>query len=416
MLWGSAPVRVEEPVRVVRVQSRICVGGPALHTILLTEGLSPKRGSRYETTLVGGALEPGEASMEPFAKDRAVEVRTVHEMRRPVSPKSDAIALAKMVQLFRRVRPVIVHTHTAKAGAIGRVAARIAGVPIVVHTFHGHVFDGYFSRAGSAAIVAAERALTRLTDRVLAISPAQRHELTEKYRIAPQEKVVVVPLGLELDRFRAIEPTRRGPLRTELGIGEDVPVVVTAGRIVPIKRFDVLIRAFAKVLESVPNAILLIAGDGDAAHRAPLVDLARSISGRIRFLGWRKDLDRLYGEADAFALSSDNEGTPVAVIEALSAGLPVVATDVGGLSDILAPGMGHLVTREDDAAIARALIAILQSGGRVDQMLRDRIVGAFSHRRLISDVTHVYDSLLDDFAARSALQGERPRFKREQAC
>lgn len=382
-------------VHVVRVQSRICVGGPALHTILLSQGLSRTAGSRYETTLVGGALEPGEFSMSDFAEQRGVRIEALPEMGRAVRPHRDAAALAKMVGLLRKLRPEIVHTHTAKAGAIGRTAARIAGVPLVVHTFHGHVFDGYFDGPKARAFVAAERGLARLSDCVLSISERQRDELADVYRIAPREKIRVIPLGLELDAFRAIDGSTRGALRRELGLGDDAELVVTVGRLVPIKRFDLLIAAFEEVARQRPQAQLLIVGDGDAAVREDLHRRARRVSDRIHFLGLRRDLPKIYADADLFVLSSDNEGTPVAAIEALAAGVPVVATDVGGLRDILPLEAGELVPRGAVAELSRGILHQLSLHRRVGEQQRSTMIDRFSHHRLIRDVTRLYDDLLE---------------------
>jgi glycosyltransferase involved in cell wall biosynthesis len=388
--------------RVVRIQSRICIGGPALHSILLTEGLSYRRGSHYDTTLIGGALEPGEASMEPFAKSRGVDVHVIPEMGRSVRPGSDAIALARTVAMLRKVRPAIVHTHTAKAGAIGRLAARIARVPYVLHTFHGHVFDGYFSRAKTQAFIQTERMLARATDVVIAISEKQKWELAHKYAIAPAEKIRVVPLGLELDRFRAIDRTARGALRKELGIPADAPIVASVGRFVPIKRFDLLIQAIKRVFATRPDVHLCLAGDGDPALRTALEKEANDP--RIHFLGWRRDLETIYADADVFALTSDNEGTPVAVIEALSSGVRAVATRVGGVEDILRPSDGTLTERGNVAAIADAILAELGRGSGLPDSARDEIVRRFSHKRLIADTVALYDSLLSARRATDASQ------------
>jgi glycosyltransferase involved in cell wall biosynthesis len=379
---------------VVRIQSRICIGGPALHSILLSEGLSHKRGSRYDTTLIGGALEPGESSMESFARERGVEVRLLPEMRRPVSPAHDSLAIAKLVRMLRRQRPSIVHTHTAKAGAIGRVAATLAQVPVIVHTFHGHVFDGYFSNATSKAFIAAERMLARAADRVVAISEQQRWDLVHRYGIVSPAKVRVIPLGLELDRFRAIDRSKRGAIRQELGIASDAPIAIAIGRLVPVKRFDLLIDAFAEVLEQHPNAHLLFAGDGETSYRAELEKRSANIA-NVHFLGWRRDLDALYADADVFALSSDNEGTPVAAIEAIASGVPVVATKVGGVEDVVRPGMGHLVQRGDRRGLAQSISALFASKERMFSSLRDDVTRRFSHRRLIGDIEALYDELLE---------------------
>jgi glycosyltransferase involved in cell wall biosynthesis len=379
--------------RVVRIQSRICVGGPALNSILLTQGLSHKNGSHYDTTLLGGALEPGESSMEPFAAERGVTVETIPEMGRAVHPRNDALALYKVTQRIRALRPQIVHTHTAKAGAIGRTAARIAGTPIVVHTFHGHIFEGYFHPAKAQAFIQTERALARMADVILALSEQQRFDLAYKYRIAPAEKIRLMPLGLELDRFKAIDRAERGALRQELGLHAAAPLVVAVGRLVPIKRFDLLIEAFQRVLREVPGAHLAIAGDGATDERAKLERLAAG-NPNIHFLGWRKDLEKIYAAADALCLTSDNEGTPVTVIEALSSGLPVVATRVGGVEDVVSAESGLLVAPGDVDGIARSLITLLRSKRTLADTARHQVAARYSHRRLIRDMAALYDSLL----------------------
>lgn len=408
--------------KVVRIQSRICGGGPALHSILLSEGLSYARGARYDTTLLGGALEPGESSMDDFARARGVQVELLPEMRRAVNPLADARAVASTVRRLRALKPTIVHTHTAKAGAVGRAAAALVGTPVVVHTFHGHVFDGYFSPRKAQAFIAAERALARVTDRILALSEQQRQDLAFKYKIAPIEKIQVVPLGLELDRFAAVAPTRSGPVRRALGIDPHAKVVAAAGRFVPIKRFDLLLEAFGKTLAAHPDAHLLLAGDGAAEDRAALERQARALRGRVHFLGWRRDLEAIFAEADLLALSSDNEGTPVTVIEALSAGLPVVATRVGGVEDVLGveagAGYGTLVAPGDAGALAEAMTDRLRLSGpdaRVPQAAREAIARRFSHRRLITDISALYDGLVEEKLRRGHLLA-RPERKDALPC
>lgn len=380
--------------RVVRIQSRICVGGPALHSILLTEGLRYQRGARYDTHLFGGALEDGESSMVPFAEARGLNVELVPEMKRSVSPADDLKALLKLTRRIREIQPTIVHTHTAKAGAIGRTAAKLAGTPIVVHTFHGHVFDGYFHPAKAQAFVAAERALAKATDVILSLSEQQRFDLAYKYRIAPVEKIRVIPLGLELDRFLSVNRGQRGALRQALGLPEAASLIMAVGRLVPIKRFDLLIAAFAEVLAAHPEAHLAIAGDGAPEERQKLEALARPLGGRVHFLGWRRDLEQLYADADVLALTSDNEGTPVTVLEALSSGLPVVATRVGGVEDVVNAELGTLVTPGDTKAIASALIERLGAKAELPFAVREQIAARYSHRRLIADISALYDGLV----------------------
>ena len=381
--------------RVVRIQSRICVGGPALHSIILTRGLSYAAGSRYDTTLFGGRLEDGESSMAAFAAQRGVEINVVPSMGRAVRPGQDARAVADVARRIRAVRPSVVHTHTAKAGAIGRTAAMLNRVPIIVHTFHGHIFDGYFSPRKTKLFVQVERSLARVTDVILSLSNQQREDLIEKYRIAPAEKVRVLPLGLELDRFRAIDRRDRGSLRRSLGLDQTTPLILAVGRIVPIKRFDLLIEAFKRLLPHCPSAHLAIAGDGAPADKAGLEALAASVADRVHFLGWRRDQDVLYTDADVLALTSDNEGTPVTVIEAITSGVPVVATRVGGVEDIVSDEMGTLVRPGAVEEIAAALKKSLDRPTSLREALRDRIATRFSHRRLVRDMTELYDELID---------------------
>ena len=393
-------------MRVVRIQSRICVGGPALHSILLSEGLSYQAGSRYDTTLLGGALEPGEASMHDVAEARGIRIRTITEMRRAVHPVRDLSAIRQVFQILKKIKPHIVHTHTAKAGAIGRIAARMARVPLVLHTFHGHVFDGYFSKRKSQAFVQVERALAHSTNKILAISDKQREDLVFRYRIARPDKVKVVPLGLDLSTFRKL-PGRAGVdglVRKQLNISASDKVIVTVGRLVPIKRFDLLISAFQRIKEIEPHAHLVIVGDGEC--RTALETQAAS-NHKIHFLGLRRDLPAIYGDSDLMVLSSDNEGTPVAVIEALASGVPVVATDVGGVRDILRPGMGTIVPAGRVQELSEAIKKHLANLHPLEDALRDDVFARYSHRRLLADIERLYDELVDDRPVASGREGSQ---------
>ncbi|CAN0560467.1 unnamed protein product, partial [Laminaria digitata] len=267
--------------------------------------------------------------------------------------------------------------------------------PVRVRTFRGHVCDGYFSPRTAQAFIAAERALAKVTDQILALSEQQRQDLAFKYKIAPVEKIKVVPLGLELEPFLHAVPNRCGPMRQSLGIDPQAEVVAAAGRFVPIKRFDLLIAAFAKLQAQRPDVHLVLAGDGSAEARAELERLAAPLHGRVHFLGWRRDLHNIFAEADLLALSSDNEGTPVTVIESLVSGMPVVATRVGGVEDILNGTRGSLVAPGDVGALAQAMQDRLRIGERLPQLEREAVARQFSHRRLIADIETLYDQLLE---------------------
>jgi glycosyltransferase involved in cell wall biosynthesis len=314
----------------------------------------------------------------------------------PVPGWQDGIALAKLMITFRRWRPDIVHTHTAKAGALGRLAARLVGVPVVIHTFHGHVLRGYFSRPVEEVVRTVERGMALLTDRIVTLSPSLRADLIGM-RIAPAWKVEVIPLGMDLSRFASVERSG-GYLRRALGIENSDPIIGTVGRMVAIKNQAMFLRAARSVVNSGFTANFVLVGDGEL--RGSLEAQARSLdlAERVFFLGWREEMDRIYGDLDLFAITSNNEGTPLSLIEAMAAGLPVVATAVGGVPDVLTDQQnGYLVPAGDDAALAEAWIRILIDPARSRQMgeqARQDAVHRFALERMLEATSDLYRSLV----------------------
>lgn len=384
-------------MRVLRVIARLNVGGPARHTVILDDGL---RRCGYETMIVHGSVEEHEASLEHLVHERSLPSRHVPSLGRRISPFDDLRAFAAIFRTIRRWRPDVIHTHTAKAGTLGRLAAALhnAMLPrrrraVVVHTFHGHVFSSYFGPVGSLLVRTAERVLARLTDIVVAISPAQRIDLTETFAIAPPEVVRVVPLGLELGSLLALSRGCRR-LRDEIGLGPDALTVGFVGRLVPVKDPATLVRAVALAAETIPELHLIVAGDGEL--RASLAATAREagIGDRTHFLGWYNDLGTLYSAMDVFALTSLNEGTPVSLIEAMAAGVPAIATHVGGVPDVIEHGVsGLLVAPREPAAMARALVETLSDRARADEMARTaraRVAGRNDAARLVRDIDALY--------------------------
>ncbi|MEZ6184331.1 MAG: glycosyltransferase [Planctomycetota bacterium] len=386
--------------KVVRVIARLNVGGPARHVQLLSRGLEAYG---FETVLASGGVGRGERELDLGGCRRV----RVGGLGRNVSPLHDARALAGLIDVFRRERPTIVHTHTAKAGALGRVAARLTGVPIVVHTFHGHVLSDYFAPLTSGLVTLAERGLSRLTQRVITISPGLRDELVERYQVARPEQVEVIPLGRDLTPFAQVE---RGALRAELGIPQDAFVIAAVGRLVEIKDFGALLTAFARLAQDDPSLVLLFVGDGperarlEAAVPAPL-------AGRVRFLGWRRDLPQVYADADLMALSSKNEGTPLTIVEAFASGCPVVSTAVGGVPDMFrplpvaaaAPGVtlcreGALARKGDLDALTAALAAVRQGGRerKAMQAAAREASARYAAPRLLADTADLYRRLLTE--------------------
>jgi glycosyltransferase involved in cell wall biosynthesis len=386
--------------RVVRVVARLNVGGPAWHVVLLSAGTEV----RYPTLLVAGNVQRSESDMSGLAQELAVELLRVPALGRNVRPLDDLAALWKLWRVLRATRPEIVHTHTAKAGTLGRLAAWLAGVPIRVHTFHGHVFHGYFGRFKTFLFLSVERALARITTKFVAISPRQAEDL-RRYLQVPAEQIAVIPLGLDLDRFLDADAAReRRGFRQSIGAGSEV-VIAMVGRLTAIKNHALAIRALSRLSGKSHRFLLVIAGGGE--EEPALRDLVARLrlEESVRFLGWRHDLEAVYYGSDIVALSSDNEGTPVCLIEALSCGRPVVATNVGGVPDLLEDGrLGVLVPPRDEGAFANALVALANAPARQNHEIgpQTSIGQRYGIKRLVQDVERLYDELV---ALRSTTPG-----------
>ena len=346
---GAAARGRAEGCRLLRVITRLNIGGPARQALMLHRAL-PELG--YTCQLVSGAPQREEGAFPPPAE----RYRLVEPLRRETDFVADARAIRVLTALMRRWEPDVVHTHTTTAGGLGRIAglrARVGGVaPILVHTFHGHVLSGYLSGPQTKSLVLAERYLARRTDTLISVSEKVRDELLE-LGIGRPEQWRVVPLGLELGDLLAGRATA-ADARAALGLPppEEGPTIGIVGRLVAIKDHETFLAMAARVAASHPGATFVVAGDGDLRGR--LEARARSLLGdRVRFLGWVTDLPLLYGALDVVVLTSRNEGTPVALIEAGAAGLPSVATRVGGVPEVVRDGeTGYVVAEGDVAALA----------------------------------------------------------------
>jgi glycosyltransferase involved in cell wall biosynthesis len=299
--------------------------------------------------------------------------------------------------VVRSFRPQIVHTHTAKAGALGRTAALSSGRPrpLIVHTYHGHVLEGYFGRAVTAGYRGVERGLARFSDRLVGVSQATVDDLV-RLRVAPRERFEVIPLGLELDRFLEL-----GPAPEASG---DV-VALYAGRLVPIKRVDLLLRALARARAAGAPLRLVVLGDGELRPALERLAAELGIAASVTFLGYRDDVVPHLAAADLAVLSSANEGTPVALIEAAAAGRPSVGTRVGGVADVVAEGTGRLVASGDEEALAHALTELAGDRElrlRLGAAARDHVRARYSSERLLADVDRLYRELLDARAKRGS--------------
>lgn len=380
-------------IRVMRIIARVNVGGPAIHVSLLSRRLDP---ARFQTELVVGTEGEEEGNHLALHGLDVPSLVTVPDLGREIRGAQDLKCLWQVRALMRRFKPHIVHTHAAKAGTIGRLAAWSAGVPVVVHTFHGHVLRGYFSPRVEQVFRAIERGLARRTDHLVAVSPRVRDELLDM-GIGTPETFSVIPLGFDLDGFAAA-PTLRGELRRELGLRPDTPLVGIVARLVPIKAHEVFFEAAAELSRRVAGVHFVIVGDGE--RRAELEHLAARVGVLpvSHFLGWRADLARIYADLDVVTLTSRNEGSPVALIEAMACARPVVATRVGGVPDVVEHGAtGWLVDMDDVPALAaqvQAALGLEDAGAAIGRAGQARVRERYGADRLVHDIEGLYERLL----------------------
>lgn len=379
----------------MRIIARLNMGGPAHHVSILSGHLDHER---YVTKLVAGSLGPSEGSLEHLPAHHGAAAVRISALRPELSAQGDLRALGAVIRAITTFRPDIVHTHTAKAGLIGRLGALAAPIrrPLLVHTFHGHVLRGYFGPAKSAAFLALERHLALHTDRLVGVSQATVDELIA-LGVAPAERFSMIPLGLDLRQFAAIGPVERSAARQTLGVAPDARIVSFVGRFAPIKRIDLLIEAFARAAIEEPRLELLLAGDGETRPAVEHQVRALGVDGRVRFLGFRTDLDIVAAASDIAALTSANEGTPVALIEAGAAGCPAVAMRAGGVADIVTPQTGLLVTPGDVPGLTAGLLALSGDATlarHLGDAARIHCLKRYSAPRLVADIDALYTELL----------------------
>lgn len=401
--------------RVLRIINRLNLGGPTFNASYLTRYLAPE----YETLLVSGMKDDSEASSEFIPHSLGIEPRFVQHMQRELSPQKDYLAYRELRSIIREFKPDIVHTHAAKPGTVGRLAAFHEGVPVVLHTFHGHVFHSYFGPGKTRVFLEIERYLARKSSGIIAISPSQKQELSRNFRITTEDRIHVVPLGFDLDRFRSDRDQKRTAFRERYKLQPGDVAVGIVGRLVPVKQHGLFLKAFAdaegryRAQNPAGRLVAFLIGDGEsraavetqcrenqlaftAAHddQPPLP----AIETPVVFTSWIQEVDRAFAGLDIIALSSLNEGTPVSLIEALAAGKPLVSTDVGGIRDILPPEfLTYLIEKSDHAGFADRLLALASDAelratlGRTGEQ---EVFERFGYQRLVRDVASLYEQLL----------------------
>jgi len=383
---------------VLRVITRLNIGGPSIQAIRLSRSLAAEG---FETLLLHGRVGESEGDMGYLMEGGGVRAQRIDALARPIAPWSDARAFAAIARAIADFRPHIVHTHMAKAGVLARTAALLdkrmhpSRRTRLVHTYHGHVLEGYFSAAATRVFIGLERMLARATDRLIAVSPLVRDELLHQYRIGSSDTFTVVPLGLDLDAFRGIDRSARAAARRGLDIPPGAAVVTTVGRLTAIKNHALFLDA-AQRLDT--DVVFLVAGDGELRGDLERSARERGLADRVRFLGWRRDLPAIYAASDIVAITSRNEGTPVALIEAMAAGVAVVGADVGGVRDVVLNGaIGVVVPPENADSLARAIGDLLgdpERRARMGAEARTSVVARYAFARLTADIAKLYRELL----------------------
>lgn len=391
--------------RVIRIINRLNLGGPTYNAAYLTRYLSPE----FETLLVGGVKTEGEESSEYIARSIGVEPFIIPEMSRELSMMNDAIAFRKIKKIIREFRPDIVHTHAAKAGALGRIAALQCKVPVLVHTYHGHYFHSYFNPVKTKVFLEIERWLARKSKAIVAISNTQKYELGTIHKVCPPEKIHVIPLGFDLMRFTENREAKREQFRKKYGVNDDEIAIGIIGRLVPVKNHSMFLKAMQKVLAATRFPVkAFIIGDGHdrikiereaAAARLVLsTPEKRNAAANLIFTSWIKEIDIAVAGLDIIALTSLNEGTPVSLIEAQAAGKPVVSTRAGGVEEVILENETGLLCQSNDAeTFASHLLKLTEDSEMRNRFSRNagsHVMQRYHVNRLVEDMRMLYRQLL----------------------
>lgn len=392
--------------RVLRIINRLNLGGPTYNAAYLSKYLPPE----FETLLVSGMKDGTEESSEFIVKDLDLHPVYIPDMYRELHPFRDYRSYYKLRKLIEEFKPDIVHTHAAKAGAVGRLAASHSGVKVIIHTFHGHVFHSYFNPVKTRMFLEIERYLAKKTTKIITLSEIQREELTGIYKVAPAEKFQIIPLGFDLEKFWDKQEEKRKKFRQQYNLDDDEIAIGIVGRLVPVKNHALFLRALKIVADKTNRRIrAFIIGDGE--ERAKIEQLAtelnlefnkgdKSRKSILTFTSWIKEIDISNAGMDIIALTSNNEGTPVSLIEAQASGKPVVSTNVGGIENIVINGQtGLLSPVGDEKTFADNLFRLVEGDNlraKMSGLGRAFVEKQFSFRRLCLDMSTLYHSLLEE--------------------
>lgn len=392
--------------KILRIANRFNLGGPTFNVAYLTKYLP----DNYETLLIGGDKEENEASSSHILADLGIKPVIIPEMQREISLGVDMAAYRAVEKIIDDFKPDIVHTHASKPGAIGRLAAHNRKVSVIVHTFHGHYFHSYFGKLKTNMFKQIERSLAKRTSKIIAISDIQKHELSIEHKICAPDKIEVIPLGFDLDRFRTDSTIKRAAFRTEFNIKDDEVAVGIIGRLVDVKDHKYFLRLARHVLDNTTKKVrFFIVGDGEM--RVELEDFCREMSiafnafpdyspanALLTFCSWRTDIDKINAGLDIVVLTSKNEGTPVSLIEAQASGTPVVSTNVGGVKNVVEHGVtGLLANVTDELKMAENLMTLVEDKALRVRMSNDgwnHVGKRFHYSQLTANMDALYQQLL----------------------
>jgi glycosyltransferase involved in cell wall biosynthesis len=386
--------KIERPIKIINLLSRMNIGGPSVHTVLLTKYLE---NDDYHSVLVSGSLSEGEGDMSYLVDQYNIEHRTIKTLQREISLIDDLKAVIDLYKLFRREKPHIVHTNLAKAGMVGRIAAWLARVPVILHTYHGHVFSGYFSDTRTRFYILIERIMALLSTKIIAVSEMIKNDICSIYKITSAKKVSVIPLGFELAKMESLDKYR-GTYREEFSVPNDAPVIGIVGRLTGIKNHHLFVDIANLLVRENKNIHFLIVGDGELRREIEIKVETLGLSGNVHFTGWITERSKMYADLDLMLLTSKNEGTPVTVIEAMYYKIAVISSNVGGLSDLVEDGKtGFLVNSliaEDYVPVILKLLQSLQEKEQIGLNAHKFILDQFNVDRLVTDMTGLYLELL----------------------
>lgn len=386
----------KEKIRILRIINRFNIGGPTYNATFLARFM----GEQYETMLIGGLPEEGESDSLYILNNYGVEPVLIDELVRNPDLSSDRKAYKRIKEIISEFNPHIVHTHASKAGALGRKAAISCKVPVVVHTFHGHVFHSYFGAAKTLLFKGIERRLAKKSNAIIAISDKQREELVHEHKISKPEKTKVVNLGFDLDPFNEKRQRLRETKRRELGLSDEVAIALI-GRFAPIKNhemfFDVVEEILAKTNKKVKFFVV-----GDGTEREYIEErtekINRTNAETVVLTSWIKDIGSFNAAMDIVCMTSFNEGTPVSLIEAQAANIPVISTDVGGVRDVVIDGeTGFIVPSKDVSAFSEKLLKLIEDEKKRLEMSQNGwtfVKDKFHYKTLVKNMEQIYAELL----------------------